>query len=111
MSKILFQIKKNKLVVEERKRIRNDEKMLINTNIISRDELLFSEEYINENLNLLKNFINELVLSYQIDTLIIREFKITPLVLKIITNINNLKKLYLLEEGIVNYEICNLIIN
>ncbi len=71
MSKILFQIKNNKLLVEERKRVKTQEKMLINTNIISRDELLFSEEYINENKILIHNFIKEIVINYHIDT---REF-------------------------------------
>ena len=110
MSKILFQIKNNALLVEEKRRVRNEEKLLINTNIISRDELLFSEEYINENKILIKNFIKEIVISYNIDTLIIKELKTTPLILDIIKNISNIKKLYLLEEEIINYHICQMII-
>ncbi len=111
MSKILFQIKNNKLLVEERKRVKTQEKMLINTNIISRDELLFSEEYINENKILIHNFIKEIVINYHIDTLVIKEFNIIPLVLNITQNIKDIKNLYLLEEGIVNYNICKTIID
>ncbi len=111
MSKILFQIKNNKLLVEERKKVKTQEKMLINTNIISRDELLFSDEYINENKILIHNFIKEIVINYHIDTLIIKEFNIISLVISVIQNIKEIKNLYLLEESLINYNICKAIID
>lgn len=111
MIKLLFQLKSNKLFIEEKKRMKTPEKMLINTNIISRDELIFSDEYIEVNPQLINNFIREIVKSYNINTLIIKELKYTPLILNTLTNIPEIKNLYLLEENIVTYEICEAIIN
>ena len=111
MSKILFQIKNNKLIVEERKRIKSQEKSLINTNIISRDELLFSDDYISENPKLINNFIKEIIINYHLDTLVIKNFNITILILDVLKNISEIKNLYLLDEEIVNYNICKAIIN
>ena len=111
MSKILLQIKNNKLLIQEKKRLKVQEKSLVNTNVISQNELLFSEEYINENKTLIHNFVKELVTTYNIDTLIIREFRITTLMLNVLQNISNLQYLYLLEEDIVTYKICEAIAN
>ncbi len=110
MSKILFQIENKMLIASERKRVRQEEKALINTNIISKDELLFSDEYINANPTLLRSFLKELINNYNIDTLVIKDNNIVSLILNIITNIDNVKKLYLLEEVTITYNICELII-
>lgn len=110
MNKIIFQIKENKLFVQIRRRLNSDQKNLINTNVISQNELVFSDEYIVQNIKLIHNFIKELVTDYNINTLIIKEFEIAPLILHISSNINNLKALYLLEESILTYKICEKII-
>lgn len=110
MIKILFQIQENKLLVKVRKRLNIDQKNLINTNVISQNELVFSDEYIISNMKLIHNFVKELVIDYNLDTLIIRESEIAPLILHISSHISNLKNLYLLEETIVNYKICEKII-
>ena len=49
MIKVLFQIKSNKLIVQEKKRLKQEQKTLINTNVISQNELVFSDEYIIQN--------------------------------------------------------------
>ena len=110
MIKILFQIKDNKLFVQERKRLKVAEKNLINTNVISQNELLFSDEYIASNQNLLHNFLKELIKDYNINILVIKESEIAPLILQVIANINNINTLYLLEETILTYKICEKII-
>ena len=110
MIKILFQIKDNKLLVQIRKRLNSDQKNIINTNVISQNELVFSDEYIASNLKLMHNFIKEITINYNINTLIIKEFSIAPLILSITSNISNLVTLYLLEESILNYNICEKII-
>ncbi len=110
MIKILFQIKDNKLLVQIRKRLNSDQKNIINTNVISQNELVFSDEYIASNLKLMHNFIKEITINYNINTLIIKEFSIAPLILSITSNISNLVSLYLLEESILNYNICEKII-
>ena len=110
MKKILIQIKDNKLFFSIRKRLNTEQKNLINTNVISQNELVFSDEYIVTNLKLVRSFVKELVTSYGADTIVIKEFEIASLVLKIITNISSLKSLYLLQESILTYHICESII-
>ena len=64
--KILLQIKNNKLHFQEKKRLNNEQKNLMNTSVINQNELLFSEEYIKNNIKIVHNFIKELVNKYQI---------------------------------------------
>jgi len=111
MIKIFLQIKDNKLFFSIRKRLNTDQKNLINTNVISKNELLFSDEYITQNSKLVHSFIKELVTDYNINTIIIKEYDIAPLIIKVISSISNINTLYLLEESIINYKICENIIN
>jgi len=110
MIKIFLQIKDNKLFFSIRKRLNNEQKNLINTNVISQNELVFSDEYIIQNIKLVHGFIKELINDYNINTLVIKESEIAPLVLHVCSKINNLKSLYLLEESILSYKICEKII-
>jgi len=110
MIKILLQIKDNKLFFSIKKRLNTEQKSLINTNVISQNELVFSDEYIVQNIKIVHNFLKELINDYQINTLVIKESEIAPLVLHISSNIPIIKSLYLLEESILNYRICEKII-
>jgi len=110
MIKILIQIKDNKLFFQVRRRLSTDQKNLINTNIISENELVFSDEYIVQNLKLVHTFLKELINNNNLDTLVIRESKIAPLILHVTSNISKIKSLYLLEESILSYKICERII-
>ncbi len=110
MIKVLFQIKDNKLFVQEKKRLKQEQKSLINTNVISQNELAFSDEYLLENEKIVNNFLKELINSYNINTLVIKEFKIAPLVLNVTKNISKLINLHLLEESVLTYKITEKII-
>jgi len=110
MIKVLLQIKDNKLFFSIKKRLNSEQKNLINTNVISQNELVFSDEYITQNMKLVHNFIKELINDYEINTLVIKESQIAPLILHVCSNIQNLKSLYLLEESILNYKTCEKII-
>ena len=110
MMKVLVQISNNKLLFSKRKRLNSEQKNLINTNVISQNELVFSDEYILENYKLVQNFIKELVKSYNINTIVIKEYEIAPLGISLINNIPNLDTLYLLEESIITYKIVDKII-
>ena len=111
MIKILIQVKENKLHFQIRKRLNTDQKNLMNTNIISDNELVFSDEYIIENREIMHLFLKELIINNDLDAIVIKEFSIAPLVLQITSNIPEIKKLYLLEESILNYKLCERIIN
>lgn len=110
MIKILIQLKDNKLFFQVRRRLNIDQKNLINTNIISENELVFSDEYIAQNAKLVHTFLKELVNNNNIDTLVIKESKIASLILYVTSNISKIKSLYLLEESILSYKICERII-
>ena len=111
MKKILLQIKDNKLYFLLKKRLNTEQKNLINTNVISQNELVFSDEYILQNKNIVHHFINELIEDYNINIIVIKEFEIASLILQVTTNINKINTLYLLEESILTYKIASLIIN
>ena len=59
--KIFIEIKDNKLNFRIRKRLNNEQKNLLNTNIISQNELVFSDEYLLSNKKLVASFLRELV--------------------------------------------------
>ena len=107
MIKVLFQIKNNKLFVLEKKRLKQEQKSLINTNVISQNELVFSDEYLLTNEKIVHNFLKELTISYNINTLVIKEMEIAPLILGIVKNIPNLYNLQILEESILTPEFCS----
>ena len=104
MIKLLFQIKNNSLFIQEKKRLKDEQKNLINTNVISENELLFSDEYIIQNKTIIHSFIQELVNSYNVNTLIIKELEVAPLMLSVLKDIPRLTNLILLEESILNYK-------
>lgn len=110
MIKILIQLKDNKLFFQIRRRLNTEQKSLINTNIISENELVFSDEYIIQNIKIVHTFLKEFINNNNIDTIVIKESVIAPLVLHVTTNITNIKSLYLLEESILTYKICEKII-
>ncbi len=111
MNKLLFQINENKLLVQCKKRLKTDQKSIINTNVISQNELLFSEEYVASNIKIMHSFLKEIINDYNINTLVIKESSIAPLILDVIKNINKIVNLHLLEETLLNYKICEKIIN
>ncbi len=110
MIKVFLQIKENKLFFSIRKRLNTEQKNLINTNVISQNELVFSDEYIKKNAKLVHNFLKELVSDYKIDTIVIKEMEIAPLILHVCTNIQKIINLHLLEESIITYKVCEKII-
>lgn len=93
MIKILIQLKDNKLFFQIKRKLNNNQKSLINTNIISESELVFSDEYMVSNINLVNTFLKELINNNNIDTIVIRENKIATLVLKVIENIPQIRDL------------------
>jgi len=110
MIKILIRLKNDQLFFQIRRRLNTEQKNLINTNIISENELVFSDEYIASNLKIVHTFLKELINNNNVNTIIIKESSIAPLILHVLKNIPQVKSLYLLEETILNYKICEKII-
>ena len=67
MKKILITIENNNLTFSYKRSYNKISNDLMNTNIISNNELIFSDEYIIENNKIISSFIKELVLQYNIN--------------------------------------------
>ena len=110
MKKLVFKIKDNNLYIKEKIRLSNNNKSLINTNVISSDELIFSLDYLKENIKITSSFINELTKNYNIDTLIIKKLEFTECILNIIKNNSNIINLIIKEDTQLTFKICELIV-
>ena len=109
--KIFIEIKDNKLNFRIRKRLNNEQKNLLNTNIISQNELVFSDEYLLSNKKLVASFLRELVKEAKIKIITIREYDIAPLILGIIKYIPEINTIYFLQETTLTFKICEMLIN
>ena len=117
MTKVLVQIKNGTLEFKVRKQLTDEYKNMLNTNIISNNELLFNDEYMENNKNIISNFIKELATEYSISTVIIYNESIYELIIDLIKNIKVIDTLILKDETNLTYKItnqlckCNYIIN
>ena len=69
MKKLLFKIQNNTLIVKERIKLSSEYKEILNTNVISCNELIFSSDYLVQNQKIVSSFLSELTNDYNIDTI------------------------------------------
>lgn len=86
-------------------------KTLMNTNVISNDELIFSDSYLKSNVNIMSSFLTEIIKDKKINKLVIEEFDIVPIVLDITNNIKYITKLYIIPDISINYKIYEKLLN
>lgn len=110
VKKILITIAHETLVFSYKNSIEQPPKNLLNTNVISNDELLFSEEYIDKNKKIVSSFIEELILEKNINKVSIANKELIFTVLKLIKRSQNIKELYFQEDFSLDYGICEKII-
>lgn len=106
MKKLLFKIKNNTLIVREKLKLSDNYKQMLNTNVISADELIFSDEYILTNVKIVSSFINELAKNYEIDTIIIEKLEFVPILLNIIKPSSCITSLIIKEDSQLTFKIC-----
>ena len=106
MKKILIGIKDNALTFKYKKSSDKINNNLVNTNIITDNELVFSDVYIEENKKIVISFIRELIEQYHITQLIIKESDITLTALDLINNNEHIKAIFFREEKQLSFEIC-----
>ena len=82
MKKISIQIKDASLFFKYRIK-KLDEPNLLNTNVISNNELVFSDEYIRDNLKIVRLFITDLVRDENIKTIVVSNSDMTLLELNL----------------------------
>lgn len=109
MKKILFKIKNNILIVKEKQKLSSNNKNLLNTNIISCDELLFSLDYIIANVKLVSSFIKEITNTYKIDTINIEKLDLCLPILNVLKNNASIINLIIKEDIPLTFKVCEVI--
>lgn len=110
MKKILLLIKKNYLFFSYKESVEKDVEILINTNVISDNELVFSEEYIKENSKIISTFIKELCDAHNISKISFEKNEIALMIIDLISKNNKIDSIYLLEEKTPTYELVDKIV-
>ncbi|MBO4601016.1 MAG: class B sortase [Bacilli bacterium] len=106
MKKVLIGIKDCALTISYRKVPLKTDNNLLNTNVITDNELIFSDEYINNNKKIVISFVRELIAQYNIKQLIIKESELAELAIDLINNSESVRAIFFREEKQLSYEIC-----
>ena len=106
MKKILISIKNNLLHFSYRTNINKEQNNLLNTNIISDNELVFSEEYIHENEKIVSLFIKELCIENDINSISIAKLEMAPLILNLIKKNDYVTTFIVKENCNITYAVC-----
>ena len=96
VSKILYVSKVQKTV---------DEKKLNNTNVITADDLVFSFSYIRKNYDIVLNFLNLIVLKYQVKSCVIKDTDMDLIYLDLVKNFNTIEKINFIDDCLITPEI------
>lgn len=97
---ILFKYRKNKLT----------EPNLLNTNIISNNELVFSDEYLKENTKIVSLFIKELINEKNITKIVISNNELACIVLDLLKNVQTIEELNITDNDNLTYALCEKVI-
>ena len=103
MNNILIKVNSTLLTLSHIKTKEN--KNLNNTNIIDTKELLFSYQYVKDNLELVSSFLNTIIIKNKIDKVRVNNIELTTLTLDLIQNSKSIKKLLISEDKTLDYEI------
>jgi len=104
--KVLVKIKDDRLSFINRKKLNLEYKNMLNTNVISNDELVFSDEYIKENYKIVSTFLNELIKTYNINTLSFQNMEVAKIIVPILHKIKNANILNFESEEVLPYKFC-----
>ena len=104
--KILVKIKNDRLCFITRKKLNPDYKNMLNTNVISNNELVFSDEYIFLNQKIICTFFNELIKTYSITTLSFQSLEVLYIFLPFLAKFKGVSSLYLESDEIMPYKLC-----
>lgn len=104
MIKIVFKVNGN--CINAYRLIKDTPKEDLNkTNVIDTKELVFSDVYIKNNLELVSSFLNVIIIKRKINTVCIRDFELITIILDIINTIPNITNLIIKPDESINYDI------
>ncbi len=89
--------------VDKTREDRDLTKTLMNTNVISNDELIFSDSYLKSNVSIISSFLSEIIKERNVYKVVIEEVDIVPIVLDIVNNIKYITRLYIIPDIQINY--------
>lgn len=104
MEKILIQIKDNIMYFKKRTNINENLKNLLNTNIISDNELVFSDDYIKNNEKIITIFLKELIEEQNIDTVYIYKNNSILEILTILKNSPKLQNIVIKDDVLITFK-------
>ena len=108
--KILIKIKDNRLSFLNKKRLNTEHKNMLNTNIVSNDELVFSDEYINKNHKIITAFLSELMRTYSINAISFQNMEVANLIMPIINKIKGINAINFESNEVLPYNLCESLI-
>ena len=111
VKKILISIHNNNIIFSYKTNNSSISNDLINTNIISNNELIFSDIYIKENSKILASFIKELSIQYNSTKVIITKMDLAPLILNLLKKATAITEIEIKEDESLTYEVCELLID
>lgn len=109
MKKILISIKKNYLAFSYKNSKNNNSDKLLNTNVISDNELVFSDEYIERNQKIVSCFIKEICEQYNIHIISFAKNEMAHLLFPLFNKNSLITTLYLFEETNLPFYLCEMI--
>ena len=104
--RILVKVKDDKLLFSERIRLNSDDKTILNTNLISNDEIFFTDDYIKDNPLVIISFLNSLIKNYNINTLSFQNMEVCLIFITILNKLKGVKNIYFESNEILAYNIC-----
>ena len=109
MRKITISLQDSSLYFKFRNK-KLDDVNLLNTNVISNNELVFSDEYIKNNERLVSLFIHDLIKENNINKVVLSNNSLFDLVFIVIKTIREIDTIELKEDINLSYELCEKII-
>ena len=109
MKKITVIIKDDTILFKYR-RTKTAEPDLLNTNVISNNELVFSDEYLIENTKIVGLFFKDLMIEKNINKVIISNNDLACIVLDLLKQIPNIESLTITDNDNLLYAICEKLI-
>lgn len=94
-----------KYKVDKTKEEKDLTKTLMNTNVISNDELLFSDSYLKNNVSIMTSFLSEIIKSKNTSRLVVEDMDIVLIALDLIKDVKWIKHLYIVPDVSINYKI------
>ena len=110
VKKILISIENNSITFSYKTNNSSISNDLNNTNIISNNELIFSDVYISENAKILSSFIKELALQYNVNKAIVSKIDLASLVLNLLKKATSITEIEIKEDESLTYTICEQVI-